>query len=339
MDEYKSTDTDVKLDVQRKAEKPTLPLSPFSWLGVEQRRLLIAVVALALLFSIWKPEAFATVANIRNISRQGSVLAVVSLGQMFTLLVGGFDISVGALMGLSSTVGTLVTVEYGVVAGVLAGILAATLMGTINGILIARYRLSPFIVTLGMMTFVRGLALQLTNGTSIIGLPDSFALLGASDWGPIPSTLGIAIIVYILGSFLLRRTRVGLYFYSIGGNETATRLSGANVTLYKALAYTLSGFLAGVAGIALTARVASGQPTLGQGFELNSIATAVIGGVAIGGGSGTIAGVILGVILMSILTTGMNIAKLSPYTQAMFTGLVIVGAAFWDYLRRRREIT
>lgn len=327
----------IKEDAQESFWRRLRLVSLLPRLGVEQRRLLIAVVALSVVFSVLSPNAFATVSNLRNITRQGAVLAIVSLGQMFPLLVGGFDISVGAIMGLSSVVSVMVTIEYGILPGVIAGLLAATLMGTINGVLIARYQLSPFIVTLGMMTFMRGLALQLTKGTTIIGLPDGFYWLGASDWGPIPATMGIAIVVFLLFGFLLHRTRAGLYFYAIGGNEVATRLSGANVTLHKTLAYTLSGLLAGVAGIALSSRVASGQPTLGIGFELNSIATAVIGGVAIGGGTGTIFGVILGVLLMSILTTGMNIAKFSSYSQSMFTGLVIVAAAFWDYLRRRRE--
>ena len=307
---------------------------PGSW--TVQLRLLAVIIALAVLFSTRRPQAFATISNLRNMSRQGAVLAIVSLGQMFPLLVGGFDISVGALMGLSGTVAALVSIRYGIVPGVVAGLVAATLLGTANGFLIARFRLSPFIVTLGTMTFTRGFALQLTDGMSIVGLPRAFAILGADDWGPLPATLGIALIVYLGGVLLLRGTRAGLYFYAIGGNETAVWLSGANVEVYKTLAYTLSGFLAGIAGIVLTSRVFSGQPSLGQGFELQSVATAVIGGLAVGGGRGTVSGVVLGVILMSILTTGMNVANFSSYSQAMFTGVVIILAAYWDYLRRDR---
>lgn len=299
--------------------------------------LLVAIAVLAAGFSLWQPDSFASFSNLRNISRQAGTLAVVSLGQMFPLLIGGLDISVGSLMGLASTVGALVMLQYGLWPGIVAAIAVTTLGGFVNGVIVAKAHVSPFIVTLGMFSFARGLALELTDGTSVIGLPASFQWFGARDWGVFPATVCIGALVFIAVAFVLTRTRVGLNLYAIGGNEEATRLAGVKIDRYKILAYMVSAALAGVGGLLLSSRVFSGQPSLGAGYELQSIATAVIGGVAIGGGRGRVRGVLLGVVLISVLSTGMNIAGLSTFFQSMFTGVVIVVAAAWDRWRRSRE--
>lgn len=296
-------------------------------------RLLIAVVVLATVFIAIYPETFGSSRNAENILRHASVLLVVAMGQMFALLVGGFDISVGATMGLSSTIGAMVMLQYGTVPGILAGLVAATLVGLVNGILIARFRVSPFVATLGMMTFVGGLANYLSNGRSISGLPADFGWFGRFNWGPIPSTLGLAIIVGVLAWFLLNRSRSGLNIYAIGGSRSTSVLAGIPVVRTEVAAYTMCSLLAGIAGLMLASRVVVGQASLGSGYELLSIATAVIGGVAIGGGVGRILGVILGVMLLSIITTGMNIAGLSEFVQQMLTGAVLIVAVLIDQFR------
>lgn len=302
----------------------------------DEMRLLAIIGLLALAFSLWHPDAFATTNNLKNMARQGSVLLIVTIGQMLPLLVGGLDVSVGAIMGLTSVVASMTMVKFGLLPGLLVGLLVSTVLGAINGVVISRFRVSPFIVTLGMMSFARGLALQLAQGRSIIGLPRSFAWFGSRDYGIFPLPFVIAMIIVVFMAFLLYRTRAGLYFYAIGGNEEASRLAGLPLARYQTLAYTLSGTLAGIGGLVLTSRVFSGQPSLGAGFELTSIATAVIGGVSIGGGVGSLTGVGLGVVLMSILSTGMNIARVSTFTQSMFTGVVIVAAVVWDRFRASR---
>jgi ribose/xylose/arabinose/galactoside ABC-type transport system permease subunit len=300
-------------------------------------QLLLAVAVIVLVFALLYPEQFASFTNAQNIARQGAVLLIVAIGQMFALVVGGFDISVGANMGLASTVGALVMVNEGMWPGIAAGLLASTLVGLVNGLLIARFRVSPFVATLGMLTFVTGFANHLSGGASVSGVPEEFFLYGGTDWGPVPSTAGIAAVIMLGAWVLLTRTRVGLYVYSIGGSRETCALAGVPVARYETFAYTACGFLAGVAGLVLMSRVTVGQAALGQGFELLSIATAVIGGVAIGGGQGRLLGLLLGVALLSVIRTGMNIARLSEFIQLMLTGLVLIAAVLVDRLRGARR--
>jgi ribose/xylose/arabinose/galactoside ABC-type transport system permease subunit len=180
-----------------------------------------------------------------------------------------------------------------------------------------------------MLTFLRGLADQLSHGGSIAGLPDGLAWFGQGDWGPIPSIVGMAVIAFGLGWAVLARSRVGLYIFSIGGSRQTARVAGVPVVRYEILAYTLCGFFTSIAGVILTSRIGVGQTSLGSGYELSSIATAVIGGVSIGGGAGKLSGVALGVALLVILTTGLDIAGVNEFFQEMLTGVVLVGAVLF----------
>jgi ribose transport system permease protein len=297
-------------------------------------QLLVVVVLLVLIFSIFFPAQFATVSNLQNVTRQGAILLVVAIGQAFALIVGGFDISVGANMGFSGTVAALVMLSYGVVAGAVAGLVAATVVGLLNGILIAKVGVSPFVATLGMLTLIHGLANQLSNGASVSGLPASFSILGADDWGPIPSTAAMAAVVMVLAWFILSNQRLGLYIYAIGGSRETCVLAGIPVARYEIVAYTICGFLAGVGGIMLASRVFVGQASLGNGYELLSIATAVIGGVAIGGGVGRLFGVLLGVAIVVILTTGMDIAGVSEFVREITEGVVLIAAVIFNIKTR-----
>jgi ribose/xylose/arabinose/galactoside ABC-type transport system permease subunit len=301
---------------------------------VNEFGVLVATMALALAMSLWHSKEFATWSNVQNMSNQGAPLAIVAMGQMFPLLVGGFDISVGALMGIASVAGVLVMVDHGLVLGIAAGIGFAAALGLANGILVSYFRITAFVVTLGMLSFGRGLALELTNGTSVIGTPSSFLWFGTHNVGVVPSSVVIAGVVTVLVAFLLMVSRAGIYFYSTGGNEEAARLAGVNVRRYKLLAYVISASLAGLAGLIVSSQVVSGQPTLGQGYELDSIAVAVIGGVAIGGGEGSVIGVLLGVTFLTVLRSGLDIAQVSSFIQQMATGLIIVLAVVWDRARR-----
>lgn len=298
-------------------------------------RILLVVLVLILVFSLLYPENFASLRNAENMSRHAAVLFVVALGQMFALLVGGFDISVGATMGLASTIGAIVMLNAGTVVGIIAGVAAGAAVGVVNGVLIGVFRVSPFVATLGTMTLVGGLADFITGGKSVSGLPEDFGWFGRFDWGPLPSTVGIALVVGIVGWVLLNRTRTGLNIYAIGGSRGTSILAGLPVVRTEVLAYTLCGALAGVAGMMLASRVIIGQAALGSGYELVAIATAVIGGVAIGGGTGRILGVVFGVLLLSIITTGMNIARLSEFVQQMLTGAVLIVAVLVDQFRGR----
>jgi ribose/xylose/arabinose/galactoside ABC-type transport system permease subunit len=290
-------------------------------------QIFIAVVVLAGAFSAIFPDSFATTTTLNNMARVAGILAVVSIGQTFALIIGGFDISVGATMGLASVVSALLMKSgYGVGPSVVLAVLATAGVGLVNGVGIAVFRVTPFVMTLGMLTAVGGLANQLANGGSIIGLPRTLSMLGRNNWGLIPSAAAIALIVLVITWAVLQRTRAGLYIYSIGGSRETSKVAGIPVAAYELLAYVICSTLAGLAGVMLTARIAVAQGSLGQGYDLLSIATAVIGGVAIGGGAGRLSGVVLGVIFITVLTTGLDIAGVNPFVQQIVTGTVLVVA-------------
>lgn len=290
-------------------------------------QIFIGMAVLAAIFSILFPDSFPTTATFMNMARVAGILLVVSIGQSFVLLVGGFDISVGATMGLVSVITSSLLVNGMPVAVALpVGLAAGALVGFVNSIGVAVLRITPFVMTLGMLTFAKGLADQLDHGGTITRLPHALAMLGRSNWGAVPSAACIALIVLAIAWFLLQRCRIGLYLFAIGGSRETARVAGVPVARYEVMAYTSCGLLAGLAGVMLTARVSVGQGSLGQGYELLSIATAVIGGVAIGGGVGRLTGVVLGVMLITILTTGLDIAGVNPFIQQMITGAVLIAA-------------
>lgn len=296
-------------------------------------QLLVALIVLVAVFVALEPSIYATGVNIQNIARQAGILLIVTIGQMFAIVIGGFDISVGANMGFVSTVTALVMVDHGLTAGLVIGLIAGTTIGLVNGILIAPLRISPFIATLAMAAFLVGFAEDLSNGASVSGLPEAFRWLGGKDWGNVPSTIGIAVIVLLLAWLLVSRTRLGLYIYAIGGSRETCRLAGIPVVRYEVITYTITGFLAGVGGITIASRVSVGQASLGAGFELLSIATAVIGGAAIGGGTGRLSGVVLGVALLTSLTVGLDIIGVGPFRQQMVIGVVLALAVLVSQVR------
>jgi len=293
-----------------------------------EAQLVVGLAILCAYFALRYPDQFVSTTNLTNMTRVAGILLVVAVGQMLALVVGGFDISVGANMGFVSTVAALGMTEYGggIGFGIALGLLAGTAVGFVNGVLIARLSVSPFVVTLGMLTFLTGLSNHLSGGASVPSLPRGFRTFGANDWGPVPSSMVIAAAVVAVVWLVLSHTRVGLYIYSIGGSRETARLSGVRVVRYEILAYAMCGSLVAVGGILLSSRVGVGQASLGLGFDLLSIATAVIGGVAVGGGVGRLRGVALGVALLTVLTTGLDIAGTGQFIQQMITGAVLVGS-------------
>ena len=294
----------------------------------ENVQLLLGTVLLYLAFAIPYSSKFATAANTSNISQQAAVLLVVALGQMLALLIGGFDISVGANMGFVSVVAALVMQwQAGTAIAALVGLATGAMIGFLNGTLIAVLGVNPFAATLGMLTFLIGFGNVLSQGASVAGVEDSFGYFGRLNWGPLPSAVAIAGVALTLTLIALREARVGLYLYGVGGSRTASQLAGVPVVRYEVLSYTACGLLAGLAGLMLTARVSIGQAELGSGYELLSIAAAVIGGTVIGGGTASLIGVVLGATLIQVLATGLAIAGVGQYRQQMATGAVIVIAA------------
>ena len=294
------------------------------------------IVALAIVFGSLNPN-FWSATNLANVSRQVSILALLALCQTFSILSGGIDLSVGSLLALVSVVCAMVMKEYGLVEGIMAGVLAGGLAGFVNGLIIARARVPAFITTLGMLVAARGAALTLSGGLPIAGLPREFLVLGSGYLGPFPIPTVIAVVAFVFAHVMLTRTRFGRYVYAMGSNEEAAVLSGINVANYKMWVYITSGLFAGLAGVILTARVISGQPTLGEVQELYSIAAVVIGGGRISGGVGGVGTTLMGVLVLGILGNGLNLVQVSSYIQNIVIGAIIVGAVYIDLARERRR--
>ncbi|MCQ8278689.1 ABC transporter permease [Acetobacteraceae bacterium KSS8] len=280
-------------------------------------------------------DRFVSLGNLENVGRQVSINAVISVGMTFAILTGGIDLSVGSVMALSGTVvaGLFAAGLPGVVA-IGGGLLVGGLFGLCNGLVIARLAMPPIIVTLASMSIARGLGLIYTGGYPIAGLPNWFARLGHSAVLGIQTPILVMLATYAVAYVLLQRMPVGRYIYAIGSNEDAVRLSGIDARRYKVLVYLISGLTAALAGVVLTARLMSGQPNAGNGFELDAIAAVVLGGAAISGGRGSIIGTLVGALLLGVLNNGLNLMNVSPYVQNVVKGVIILLAIFISRQRR-----
>ncbi|MCY3925128.1 MAG: ABC transporter permease [bacterium] len=299
-------------------------------------QLLVGLGLLILIFSLIEPSIYPTVDNVRNIARQAGILLVVSIGQMFAITVGGFDLSVGANMGFTSVATAQALGAHGVAPAIVIGLLVGAAIGLANGLLIAKLRVSPFVVTMAMLYFLTGYSNVRSAGSSVIANDPSFQWFGRTDWGFLPSTIGIGLIVLLLAMVFTGRTRIGLYVYGIGGSRETCRLAGIPVARYETVTYMITGMLAGAGGIMAASRVSVGQTGLGAGYELRSIAAAVIGGAVIGGGKGRLSGVFLGVALMTSLTVGLGVTGTSTFQQQMAIGVALVVAVLISQIRGGR---
>ena len=288
----------------------------------------IAFVVLCIVMGIVS-DSFFTTGNINNIARQVSVNAIISIGMTMVILTGGIDLSVGPVMALSSTfmAGAMISGVNPVIA-VAIGLLTGIIFGTVNGLIISYGKQPAFIVTLAMMEIARGIALLYTGGYPLSGLPDSFGFIGKGKVIGIQTPVFMMIILYIVAFVVLNKFVFGRYVYSIGGNEEATRLSGIKVKKYKMMVYIGSGFTAAAAAMILTSRLMSGQPNAGTGFELDSIAAVVLGGTEMTGGRGHIIGTLVGAFMLGVLNNGLNLVGVSPYTQRVVKGLIILLAIY-----------
>lgn len=294
------------------------------------------IVLMCLTFSLLNPN-FYSATNLRNVARQSAILGITACGQTMVILSGGFDLSVGMVIGFISVAGSLVMSQYGLWPGIAAGLLSGVAVGAMNGVLVAKAHLPPFIATLAMFSTARGLALILSGGLPIVDLPSGYRYLGAGHVWTLPLPAVIAAVVFLGCHLLMKKTRFGRYVYSIGGNEEAAVYSGVPVARYKITVWSLHGLLVGLAAVILTSRAVSGHATLGEGAELESIAATVIGGTALGSGRGSIGNTLLGVLAMGILTNGLNLINVSTYYQMVAMGVIIAGAVYVDQWRHRQR--
>lgn len=288
--------------------------------------ILISLLLLVALLAILS-DRFLTGSNIVNVVRQSSITGIIAVGMTFVILTAGIDLSVGAVLTLTSVVAaSLMQQGLHPVLAVAAALGLGAVIGLFNGVLITTLHIPAFITTLGTWTLVRGLALAYTQGRPITGLPESFLWLGRGSLGPIPMPIVIAALTFALGYVFLAHTRAGEYIYAIGTNKEAARLAGIPVNRYETLVYVLAAFLAALAGLVLTARLNSAAPTPAEPYELNAIAAVVLGGTSFAGGIGGLGGTLLGTLMFGVINNGLNLLNISPLWEQVVKGVVIAAA-------------
>lgn len=285
----------------------------------------ILVVLLVVLCAYFysRNEVFLTTVNLQNIARQTSVLAMLAAGQLFVVLIGGLDISVGAQVSLIAISAVMLSSQVPLPIAMVIAILIGALVGLVNGLLVTRFRLSPIIATLATWQVILGSLLVWTSGESSRNFSKEYNFLGGQNIGPLPVAAIVAAIVLLLASFLLRRTSFGRYTYAIGGNAEAARLSGIKVGLVTVGAYVVCSVFTAMGALTLSSQVGSGVANLGIGLEVTTLAAVFIGGAAWGGGAGTVSGVLLGSLLLGVLGNGFDLIAVSSDIQTIVTGILI----------------
>ncbi len=296
-----------------------------------------SLVALCVLIAVLEPR-FLSTGNLASVARQTAVITIIAMGMTMVMVSGGIDLSVGSILALSGVVGAFAMVGGApVVAGIVLSLATGTVCGLLNGSAVTILRIPPFIVTLGAMGIYRGVVLLLTDGKAVVGVPTSFGWLAEGNiFGVLPVPLLFVLLVALATQFLLVNTQPGRYCYAIGSNIEATRYAGVRVSRYQILFYALLGALSGLAGSIESARLVTGQPTAGEGYELRVIAAVVIGGGSLSGGQGTVVGTIIGALIMGVLANGANLLGISSFAQQVVIGAVIVLAVTFDEFQRRR---
>jgi inositol transport system permease protein len=297
--------------------------------------LLLVILFVGLTLSLLT-DTFLSVANLTNVARQISINGILAVGVTFVLLTAGVDLSLGSVVALSGVACATFAHpgDHSVFVPIAVGLLTGATCGLVNGTLVTLGGVAPFIVTLGMMTIARGLALIFSGGRPVADMSNELTALAGDFFGiPIPMLCfaGVAAAAW----FFLRNFRLGRHIYAVGGNENAARAAGVPVEQVKLFAYGLCGLLAGLAGVVLAARITTGQPNAGQAYELDAIAAVVIGGTSLAGGVGTITGTLLGVLLIGVINNGLDLQGVSSYYQAVIKGVIIVGAVWLDRRQAR----
>jgi ribose transport system permease protein len=299
--------------------------------------LLVAIVVLMGLFSIWA-ERFLTAENLLDLAQQISINAILAFGMTLVILIGGIDLSVGAVVALVGTVAVSLLTRGGPWVGLPAGLAVAAAFGAFNGVCAARTRMPPFIITLATCLVARGLALRFNEGRPV-KVPDSENLfLGLGNgwlFGVVPVPVLLMAGAFVFTTVLLHRTRFGQHLYAIGGNREAARFTGIPIARNEVIVYVICSLLAGLAGTIHASQLYSAEPASGQGFELNAIAAVVVGGTSFTGGIGTMPGTLIGAVIIGILDKGLNQAGVHFSLQYIVKGAVILGAVYLDVRRRK----
>jgi ribose transport system permease protein len=302
---------------------------------------LFGLTLLALLVLLWvilsvATSSFASANNISNLLRQGSMIAILAVGQTFVIITGGIDLSVGAVVGFSTVIAAmLINAGVPVFAAILITLLVGVAIGLFHGFGIVKMGLPPFIITLATLTSLRGIGLLMTNGNSISINNDAFQEFSRNSFVGVPNLFWMVILVGIPAYIFLHHSRWGRYLFSVGSNAEASRLSGVNVQRTIYMAYTLSGLCAAFVGVLLASRIGIGNPTQAEGWELQAIASSVIGGTSLFGAVGSVHGPLLGAFILATINNGANLLNVNAFWQRIITGVLIIVIVYFDGLRRR----
>jgi ribose transport system permease protein len=299
-----------------------------------EQRSIVALLVLIAIVSMINPDFF-SIDNILNILRQTSVNAIIAVGMTFVILIAGIDLSVGSVLALTGAVAaSLIGMELPVLLVIPLILIFGTLLGSLSGVIVAKGRVQAFIATLVTMTLLRGVTMVYTDGrpisTGFSDTADAFAFLGTGYLFGIPVPIWLMAIVFAVAWYILKHTRIGRYIYALGGNESATQLSGINVVKVKIFVFAVSGFLSALAGLIVTARLSSAQPTAGASYELDAIAAVVVGGTSLMGGKGRVMGTLIGALIIGFLNNALNLLDISSYYQMIAKALVILVAVLAD---------
>lgn len=290
-------------------------------------------IALLILFVVMSLASsnFLTVTNLFNILKQNAVYGVLAVGMTFVIVTGGIDLSVGAIVALAACFAAkLAQSDTPVMIAILVGLLIGVACGAFSGFFVAYAGIPAFIATLASCTIARGIVFVFTDGRPITGVSDAYKYIGRGSWGPIPVMVVIYAIFLLAGTFLLKNTKYGRHVFAIGGNKRAALVSGVNVKFTEFMVYVICGFCAAFAGIMLSSRIQTGQPAGGEGYELDAITAAVIGGASLSGGKGSVFGSFIGILVVGILTNGLDLMGVSSYYQQIIKGAIILLAVLAD---------
>ncbi len=304
--------------------------------SIKKYGLMIGFLFIGVVISVITPS-FLTPTNLLNIFRQSSIVGVMAIGTAFVIIGGGFDISVGSLLALTAAMSLQLQQVMPWYAAIVVVLAVGCLAGLLNGVLTAKVHIVAIITTLGTMTILRGLTYLYTGGYPISGSSPEFQFIGSGYVGPIPFPIIIFLVMVVFWQYVLRKTTVGRYACAVGGNKEATRLSGVRVDFYHIMTFVIGGLMAAMSGIIYAARLNAATPLAGQGYELDAIASCVIGGTSVSGGEGSIVGILIGVLLLNVVNNMFNLMGIQVYIQYLVKGVIILTVVGFDsYSRHSR---
>lgn len=317
-------------------KKNVLVSNSLSRFGRENLGIIVGLLAICIILTIMTPS-FLTKTNILNVLRQVSMNLYVACGMTMVIILGGIDLSVGSIIALSGVVtGGLISFSgFALVPAVACGLASGVLVGVVNGLIISRTTIPPFIVTLATMNIARGVAYVYTGGQPIRVMSDEFNFIGAGYVGSIPVPILYLVVIIVISILILSKSKTGRHIYAVGGNMQAARFSGIKTINVQFFVYVFSGLMAALAGVVLASRMFSGQPTAGQGAEMDAIAAVVLGGTSMSGGVGKIGGTVIGGLIIGVLSNGLNLLGVNSFWQYIVKGVVILIAVYVDFLKKK----